>query len=130
MKKLILAFVIAIVLFAGFVLIGLTGGGYSGELLNSVIFAVVIAFAFILVLKRFISYRKKEPAEDEMTKQIIQKSSSLAFYISLYLWLTLSYFSTRLNFETQQLIGYGIVGMALIFAVLILYYKLRGISHE
>ena len=130
MKNLILALVIAIVLFTGFVFIGQTEEFYSRGVLNSAILAIAIAFAVTIVIKRFISYRKKEPAEDEMTKHIMQKSSSLSFYISLYLWLALSYFSSRLNLNSEELIGYGIAGMALIFAILILYYKLKGISDE
>jgi len=60
----------------------------------------------------------------------MKKASSLSYFISLYLWLAIMYFSEKLNYETHTIIGAGILGMALVFAVCWLVFNFRGIRDE
>ena len=84
----------------------------------------------MVAFRRFISAKKGEPAEDELSKQILQKAASLSFYVSLYLWLLISYFSHKLEFETEQLIGYGIIGMAIIFVGSWYFFRIKGLNDD
>jgi len=60
----------------------------------------------------------------------MQKTASLSYYVSLYLWLAIMYFSDRINYETHTIIGAGILGMAVIFAVCWLFFNFRGVRNE
>jgi hypothetical protein len=100
-----------------------------GILQYAIIF-VLIGFGFYFGISRMKSARRGEPAEDEMSKNIMRKASSYAFFISIYMWLALSYFSDRINLETHTQIGGGIVGMAVVFFLCWVFFKLRGMSDE
>jgi len=100
------------------------------ELVNLAVIVLVVVFALFFGYKRLTSIKKGEPAEDEMSKKIMQKTSSLSYYISLYWWLAIMYFSDRLKFEMHTIIGTGILGMAVIFAVCWLVFNFRGVRNE
>lgn len=100
------------------------------ELVNFGIIILVVAFAVIFGYKRLSSAKRGEPPEDELSKKVMQKTSSLSYYISLYLWLAIMYFSDKFNYETHTIIGSGIVGMAVVFAVCWLVFNFRGIRNE
>jgi peptidoglycan/LPS O-acetylase OafA/YrhL len=83
-----------------------------------------------VVLIRLIAWKNREPVEDEYTKKIMLKTSSYSFYISLYLWLLISYFSESSTKDTQQIIGLGIIGMAIVFVISWIFVKLIGLRNE
>ncbi|MBN2482259.1 MAG: DUF2178 domain-containing protein [Bacteroidales bacterium] len=93
------------------------------------ILLMILALGFYIGLSQLVRSKKKgEPPEDELSKKILQKASSLSFYVSIYLWLALMYLSDRLELETPALIGAGILGMTVVFAVCWIIYKLGGIK--
>jgi peptidoglycan/LPS O-acetylase OafA/YrhL len=100
------------------------------ELVGLGILILVVLFALFIGYKRISSAKKGEPPEDELTKKVMQKTSSLSYYISLYLWLAIMYFSDRLEYETHSIIGAGILGMAVIFAVCWLVFNFTGVRNE
>ena len=100
------------------------------ELVNLAVIVLVVVFALFFGYKRLTSIKKGEPVEDEMSKKIMQKTSSLSYYISLYWWLAIMYFSDRLKFEMHTIIGTGILGMAVIFAVCWLVFHFTGVRNE
>jgi peptidoglycan/LPS O-acetylase OafA/YrhL len=100
------------------------------ELVSLGVIVLVVVFALFVGYKRLTSVKKGEPAEDEMSKKVMQKTSSLSYYISLYLWLAIMYFSDKLNYEIHTIIGAGILGMAVIFAVCWLFFNFRGVRNE
>ena len=91
---------------------------------------IVVGFAIFLIIQRFKSSARQEAPEDELSKKIMTKTSSLSFYISLYWWLILSYFSDRIDLETGTLIGAGILGMAVIFLICWVGIKITGLRNE
>jgi len=132
MKKTVLLFIIA-------ALVLITTGlwifsGHSeikpAELISLGVIALVVVFALFVGYKRLTSVKKGEPAEDEMSKKVMHKTSSMSYYISLYWWLAIMYFSDKLKFETHTIIGAGILGMAVIFAVCWFVYNFRGERNE
>jgi hypothetical protein len=94
-------------------------------------FGIIIAlagFGVFIGLSRLKSEKRGEPAEDELSKKMLQKASSNTFYISLYLWLAVMYYSDKTKLETHTLIGAGILGMAVIFCACWIYYKIKGMK--
>lgn len=130
MKKIIPVLVVSL-LVVGTTILWISGSEFSLPVTEIVQFAVIIllvAFGIYVVITRLRSVRRGEPAEDELSKRIMQKASSLAFYISIYVWLAISYMSDHLELRTGAFIGAGILGMALLWAVLVIYFKLRGLK--
>ena len=117
MKKTIIIFVIAVLVLVSVILWAINArlSGNIQEILMITIVVILAGFALYIGLKRVQSSLRKEPAEDELSKMILTKTSSLSYYISIYLWLALMYFSDRINLETHTLIGAGILGMAVTF---------------
>lgn len=131
MKKIIISLAITLIVIIG-VLVLITSETVSlGDLLqSSFVIIIVLGFGMFILFKNINSNRGGEPSEDELSKLIIQKTSSVSFYISLYLWLVISYLSSRINIDVEELIGYGIVGMAIVFAVVWSFFKVKGFSND
>ena len=132
MKKTVILFILAalVLLTVGFWFFsGSTKLGIL-ELVNIGIIVLLIAFALLVGIKRLSATKKGEPAEDEMSKKVVLKTSSLSYYISIYLWLAISYFSDRIPYETHTIIGVGILGMAVTFGICWLFFNFRGIRNE
>jgi len=131
MKRAILVFVLA-------VLVLLTVGLWifsstelkPMDLVSFGIIILVVAFAVFIGYKRLSSAKRGEPPEDELSKKVMQKTSALSYYISLYLWLAIMYFSDKIDYETHTVIGAGILGMAIVFAICWLVFNFRGIRNE
>jgi hypothetical protein len=90
---------------------------------------IIVGFAVYLIVRRMKSSARQEAPEDELSKRIMTKTSSLSFYISLYWWLILSYFSDRIDWESSTLIGAGILGMAVIFFLCWIGVKITGLRN-
>ncbi len=128
MKKSYLALIIsALVLITTFIWMfkSRTSLSFTGIIQFGIIF-VLIGFGFYLGLSRLKSEKRGEPAEDELSKKILQKASSLSYYISLYIWLGVMYYSDKAKLETHTLIGTGILGMAIVFFICWGFFKIRG----
>ncbi len=98
--------------------------------MENIILIVVLVLGLFVLFRNFNSIRKGEPKSDELSKRILQKASSLSFYVSLYFWILISYFSDKINFETGQLINYGIIGMAIIFFLIWAIFKTIGLKND
>lgn len=91
---------------------------------------LVVGFAVFIGFKKFSSAKRGEPAEDELSKKVLQKTAALSYYISLYLWLVLAYFSDKTKIETHTVFAIGILGMAITFALCWVFFNFRGIKNE
>ena len=117
MKKLIIIFELAaiLVLIASlWILIAHFNGDFQDILTISIV-TIFVGFAIFIGFDRIRSIKSKEPCEDELSKKIMTKASSLAFYISVFFWVFLMFISSSTTMETHSLIGTGIMGMSLIF---------------
>jgi len=99
----------------------------AAEVLPFIVLLILVVFGLYFGYRRIISHKRGEPAEDELSKGVMRKASSLSYYISIYLWLAVMYFSDKTDLETHTCIGMGILGMAVVFAGCWLYYNFRGI---
>jgi hypothetical protein len=132
MKKTIVIFVVSALLLASVALWmsrGLVTGNIQEILAAAVIF-VLVGFALFIGLSRVRSHLRMEPSEDELSKRVMTKAASLAYYISIYLWLFIMYISDKTSLPVDSLIGAGILGMAITFFFCWLGIKVTGVKNE
>ncbi len=132
MKKAVIVFIVAVLVLAtvGLWIFSSSGNFKPADIASFGIIILVVVFAVFFGVKRLTSAKRGEPPEDELSKKVMRKTSSLSYYISLYLWLAIMYFSDRFNYETHTIIGIGILGMAVVFAVCWLVINFTGIKNE
>lgn len=132
MKRTIIIFVISALVVASLVVWALKSQitGNVGEIVMTGIVLVLVGFAIYLGLSRLRSHRRREPAEDELSKRIMTRASSLAYYVSIYLWLFVMYVSDKTTLEAHSLIGAGILGMAVVFLLCWLGEKAFGVKND
>ena len=132
MKRAIILFIIAGLVIVSVIIWQINGSSEfnSADILHTGIIFIVVAFALFVGYKRLTSAKRGEPTEDEMSKLILQKTASLSYYISLYLWVFLLFVKDRISFDTEELIGTGILGMAITFAVVWMFLYFRGLRNE
>jgi peptidoglycan/LPS O-acetylase OafA/YrhL len=89
-----------------------------------------VAFALFIGFKRLTSAKRGEPAEDELSKKVILKTAAWSYYISLYLWVGILFIKDRVNLDSEELIGAGILGMALSWVICWMIFHFRGVRNE
>jgi len=121
--------------------LGVIGGGFAwfrspGAEINArelgmiAALILVVAFALFLAFRRLKSVKEKLPAEDEMSRNILRRGAATSYYLSLYLWLVLMMLEDRLELEGHTLIGAGIMGMAILYALSWIYHRYIRPSHD
>jgi len=132
MKKTAVLFIL-VALVAVTIIIWITEAKFSGSIEEWGLIAgvmLVLGFAALIGIMRLKSHSRNEPADDELSKQLVRRASSLSYFISIYLWLALSFVNDHIELGTSATIGAGILGMAIVFFLSWLYYRLRGIRNE
>jgi len=131
MKKTIVGFVISALVLAALALWALKGhiSGNIQEIVMAGIVLVLVGFAIYLGVSRVRSRLNREPAEDELSRKVMTRASSLAYYISIYFWLFIMYVSDKTSLEAHSLVGGGILGMAVIFLLCWLGVKAFGMKN-
>lgn len=132
MKKAIVVFVVAALVLAttGLWILSSYGKFKLFDLATFGIIICVVGFAVFVGYKRLTSSRRGEPAEDELSKKVLQKTAAWSYYVSLYMWVGILFIKDRVNLDTEELIGTGILGMAVSFAVCWLIINFRGVRNE
>jgi peptidoglycan/LPS O-acetylase OafA/YrhL len=90
----------------------------------------VVGFALFVGYKRLSSAKRGEPTEDELSKKVLLRTAAMSYYISLYLWVAMLFIKDRVNLDTEEILGAGILGMALSFAICWLVFHFRGVRNE
>ena len=131
MKKTIVSFALSALVLASLVLWALKGhiSGNAQEIVMAGIVLVLVGFAVFLGVSRVRSHLRREPGEDELSRKVMIRASSLAYYISIYLWLFIMYISDKTSLEAHSLVGGGILGMAVIFLLCWLGVKAFGMKN-
>ncbi len=132
MKKSVLALVISFLLLAS-VAVWIFKGRDAGsvqEIVQAAVVLILAGFAGYFGVSRLRSRARHEPGEDELSRRVMLRASSLAFYISIYLWLFIMYMSDKTAMPAHSLIGAGIVGMALAFLLCWLGVRFFGLKNE
>jgi len=130
MKKMIVIFAVSTLVLAGMAAWALKGkiAGNTGEIVMAGVVFILVGFAAALGASRLRSRRRGEPAEDELSKRIMTRASSLAYYISIYLWLFIMYIGDKVTLPAHNIVGTGIAGMAVVFLLCWLGVKFFGMK--
>ena len=91
---------------------------------------VVVVFAVFFAFRRLKSAKQNLPTEDEMSKKILRRGAATSYYVSMYMWLAFMFFEERIDLERSTLIGAGILGMAVIYALSWIYHMYIKRSHD
>lgn len=132
MKKIVLpVFFITFVVILAAIQIFQTGINNNNSI-SEYIFVGVIFILFlvsiVLSIKKLKSTKQGLPEKDEMSTKIINKAASTSFYISLFVWLIIIYVLRNNIGNTNVIIGYGIISMALTFILNLIYFQIKGIN--
>jgi uncharacterized membrane-anchored protein len=132
MKRTIVMFLVSALIFVALALWALKGhiSGNAQEILMAGVVLVLVGFAVFLGVSRLRSHLRREPGEDELSKKVMTRASSLSYYISIYLWLFIMYISDKTSLPAHSLVGGGIMGMALVFLFCWLGVKAFGMKNE
>ncbi|MCK9638820.1 MAG: hypothetical protein M0R39_02845 [Prolixibacteraceae bacterium] len=132
MKRGILIFILAalVLIASGFWIFSLKSNLDFRELISVPIILLIVLFAVFIGIKRIKSMKRGQPAEDELSKKVLIRTASLSYYVSIYWWLVLGFFSDKLTLENHTLIGIGILGMAVIYALSWIFFNYWGLKDE
>ena len=100
----------------------------QNDLIQYSVISILVLFALYVGFRKLSSIKRGQPSEDELSKRILEKSAAKSYYISLYLWLVLLYLNSNKDVNTEALLGYGIIGMAVIFGLTCVFYYFKGIK--
>jgi len=100
------------------------------DLLLYPIILIILTWGLFIGISRIRSQRKGQPPEDEFSRKVMRKASSISFYVSIYAWLILSYIDDHVQFETHSVIGLGILVMVIIFVGFWTIFRFWGIRDE
>ncbi|MBU4502356.1 MAG: DUF2178 domain-containing protein [Nanoarchaeota archaeon] len=102
-----------------------TNGNIAGGILGIIIAAIIVIFAIVVFRRGNRDLKKGFPLQDERSKRVLEKASSKAFYVSLYLLLAIGFLSDDIiNFrDVSQATSVSVGGMALLFAIFWAYYN-------
>jgi len=100
------------------------------DLLQFGVILVVVGYGLFFGYKRLTSVKRGEPVEDELSKKVVQKAAALSYFISLYLWVFMIWLKDRVSLDTEELLGSGILAMAVIFGISWVVINFRGIKND
>jgi peptidoglycan/LPS O-acetylase OafA/YrhL len=132
MKRAVIVFIVAalVLITTGMWIFSASGNLKSFDFMSFGIIFIVVAFALFIGFKRLTSAKRGEPAEDELSKKVILKTAAWSYYISLYLWVGILFIKDRVNLDSEELIGAGILGMALSWVICWMIFHFRGVRNE
>ena len=102
-------------------------GNIAGAIGGGFIAITIFVFAIFVFKRGNRDIKEGYPLKDERSKKVIEKASSLAFYVTLYLLLAIGFLSDEMiKFrDVSQATGLAVAGMAILFAVFWAYYNSR-----
>ncbi|MAG08167.1 hypothetical protein CMO89_01735 [Candidatus Woesearchaeota archaeon] len=102
-------------------------GKIAGAVLGTIIAIIIVIFAVFVFKRGNEDLKKGFPLKDERSRKVLEKASSKAFYVSLYLLIAIGLLSDKLiKFrDISQATSVAVGGMAILFAVFWAYYNKR-----
>lgn len=100
-------------------------GNVGGGVLAILIAVTILGFAVIAFKRGNKDLKEGYPLKDERSRKVLEKASSLAFYVSLYVLLAVGFLSGGLiKFrDVSQATSIGVGFMALLFLIFWIYYN-------
>ncbi len=91
---------------------------------------LLISFGLYFRIQSYKSAKAGLTSDDELSKRIREKAAAKAFGISIYMWLFIILFVKGTEPKVKIIMGFGLLGMALVFFLNWLFYSKVGISDE
>ena len=111
-----------------FALGSLNEGDVTGAVLGGVIAATIIMFALVVFMRGNSDMKNGFPLRDERSQKVLERASSRAFYVSLYVLLGIGFLSDFITFrDVSQATSVSVGIMAILFAIFWAYYSRREI---
>jgi uncharacterized membrane protein len=100
-------------------------GDIGAGVLGIIIAVTILGFALIVLKRGNKDLREGYPLKDERSKRVMEKASSVTFYISLYVLLGIGFLSEDwIKFrDVSQATSIAVGCMALLFLILWIYYN-------
>lgn len=132
MKKSYFAFGVSGLLAISLIVVFFSGTGKLpfSEILQYIIIGLLVVFGIFFGISRLKSEKSGEPTEDELSKRIMMKAASYSYFISLYVWLAIMYIADKKVEDTDILFGWGIIAMAVVFALSWIFVYFFGTKNE
>ncbi|MFC1615404.1 hypothetical protein ACFL2L_01255 [Patescibacteria group bacterium] len=104
-------------------------GDLAGGIGGALIAIIILVFAIMVYRRGNRDMEEGYPLKDERSRKVIEKASSMAFYVSIYLLLVIGFLSEDvIKFrDVSQATGLAIGVMAILFAVFWAYYNRKEI---
>jgi len=102
-------------------------GDIAGAVTGGLIAITILVFAIFVYIRGNKDLREGFPLKDERSERVLEKASSKAFYVSLYLLLAVGFLSSIKFRDVSQAINLAMGGMAILFAVFWAYYNRKEI---
>ena len=117
-----------------FLFLALAGIGlYQNEILPVQLelahIAVLVAIVGVGLYQAYLKIKARRsglPPDDELSLWILRRAGTASFLLSIYLWAFLIYLYVKTEIDAGIIFGSGITGMAILFALSWLYFKIRG----
>lgn len=132
MKKTLPLFIVAgLVVLSTAIWLFTSGTEYNTmDIVHLGVIVLIVSFALFVGLKRVSNAKRGEPVEDELSKKILQKTAAISYYISLYIWVFLLFLKDRVKFDTEELLGTGILSMAVVFGLSWFVLNFTGLKND
>ncbi len=124
----------------GFILLALFAGLFAWLVISTPATTLMIVLGSAIILTGIITFtvkfraRQMEinsgiPSEDEYIKLAKIYAGNQAFHYSMYLWLLIFIFNDSFS-KNEAMLGIGVIGSALIYAIILWHYKTTGEFNE
>jgi peptidoglycan/LPS O-acetylase OafA/YrhL len=132
MKKAVIALAVSVMVLAAMALwfFKVEKSISATEIITFGIIVILVGFGLFFAYRRITGVRRGEPGEDELSKKIMQKTAAWSYYISLYMWVFMIWLKDRVTLDTEEVLGAGILSMAVIFFLCWTVIRIRGIRNE
>ncbi|NQU98637.1 DUF2178 domain-containing protein [Candidatus Woesearchaeota archaeon] len=106
-----------------------TKGNIAGGIGGGIIAIIILVFAIFVFRRGNRDMKEGYPLKDERSRKVIEKASSLAFYVTLYLLLAIGFLSDDIiKFrDISQATSLAVAGMAILFVGFWAYYNKKEI---
>ena len=103
---------------------------FYSEIIHVGIIALFFFLGVVFSIRRVRAREGGFPEEDELSKKIIQKASTVSFFISLFIWLIVLFLNVKTMIDVEVLFSYGFIGTALVFMINWIVFNRRGLGDE
>lgn len=104
-------------------------GEIMGGVLGIIIAVIILSFAIIVFKRGNTDLKNGFPLRDERSKRVMEKATSMAFYVSLYMLLAIGFLSDNIiKFrDVSQATSVSVGIMAILFVAFWAYYNRKEI---